>query len=68
MFLSGYESRPNADHLISANLEAWQSIARDFARASRRKIATIDHGETLVVRAGGRFPIDELKYRRFEVD
>jgi hypothetical protein len=66
--LAGYESRPNADHLVPANLEGWLSIARDFARASRRKSATIADGKTLAVRGGGRYPIGRLQYRRFEVD
>jgi hypothetical protein len=66
--IAGYECRPNAEHLIQANLEAWQSIAREFARASRRKIAAISDGKTLVVRGGGQHPISRLEYRRFKVD
>jgi hypothetical protein len=65
--VTGYEARVNNDHLIPANLEAWLSIAHDFARASRRKIATIENGKTLVVRGGGRHPLARLGHRRFEV-
>ena len=66
--VTGYEHRVHKDHLIPANLEAWLAIARDFARATQRKIATIENGKTLVVRGGGRHPIDRLEQRRFEVD
>lgn len=66
--VTGYQSRVNRDHLIQATLEAWLAIARDFARATRRKIATIENGKTLVVRGGGRYPLARLEHRRVEVD
>jgi hypothetical protein len=66
--VTGYQSRVNRDHLIQATLDAWVAIARDFARSTRRKIATIENGKTLVVRGGNRHPIARLEHRRFEVD
>jgi hypothetical protein len=64
LHVTGYGHRPNTDHLIPANIEAWLAIARDFGRQSNRRTATIAGGKTLVLDSGRRYRLAQAESRR----
>ena len=61
--VTGYDSRPNTDHLVPANIERWLAIARAFGRATGRKTGMIKKGRSFVLDTGRRFPLDRLESR-----
>ena len=62
--VTGYDSRPNSDHLVPANMEAWVTRLQAFARASGRATGTIAAGRALVLSDGRRHPLSACESRR----
>ena len=61
--VTGYECRPNADHLVPANIERWLAIARAFGRATSRKTGMILRAKSFVLDTGRRYPLSRLESR-----
>jgi hypothetical protein len=60
--ITGYESRPNSDHLIPSNIQTWLHLARLFAKQTKRKLATIENAKTLKLNTR-RLPLTQLESR-----
>jgi hypothetical protein len=61
--VGGFSLRPNSDHLIQPNIEAWLAIARAFGRATKRQTGMIVKGKTFVLNGGRRYPLTRLESR-----
>jgi len=62
--VTGYDSRPDSDHLIPANIEAWVALLREFARQTQRATGTIVGGKKFVLDDGRSSPLTACKSRR----
>jgi hypothetical protein len=61
--ITGYEARPNSDHLVPTNIENWLKLAHAFARHTNRRTGTIQNGKTFLLN-NRRLPLSKLESRR----
>jgi hypothetical protein len=61
--VTGYDCRPDTDHLIPANIEAWMAILT-FARQTRRATGSIVGGKKFVLDDGRSSPLTACYSRR----
>jgi hypothetical protein len=66
--VTGYQSRPNRDHLIGATIEKWQKVLGDFARHSKRAIGTIVAGKKFVLASKKTYLLTACESRRVDPD
>jgi hypothetical protein len=62
--VTGYHWRPNTDHLIPANIEAWLTILRKFARQTDRATGSISGSKKFLLGDGRSYPLSACESRR----